>query len=232
VNLAPATVNTDRIMEPAKPSLPKAKVDHKLTRDIAQQFLAKDLYGNDYRAQAAALITIGEAAVLSPYEDPAKGAGLNIAMGYNLKHNAKHAAEDLRRAGVPKEDIPRVLAGERALTPRQAMDLTLAALPRYEAMAQRVVGKYAPDLWHRLKPAHKAVLIDAAWQLGEGNLAKFETALSKLASGDYAGFAENLRVQYRNKSGQMVMDERRNQLRTSMLASPQHFKAIAARAGG
>jgi hypothetical protein len=223
-SVVPLDKSVDRVAE--SPPMRATKPDPKLTRSVAEEFLAADPMGRDYRAQARALITLGEAVMLTAYDDPAKGAGKNIGMGYNLKANAKVAAEDLRKAGVPPDEIPKVLAGQRAITPRHAMNLLNVAMPRYEQAARAAIEKAQPGAWESLPPRAKAALIDVAWQAGSPE--KFQKATQALLAGDMQGFADNLKVHYKNKQGEMVEDVRRNQLRSAMLGGPARFRALVA----
>lgn len=182
------------------------------TADAAQRFLSIP----GYKGMALALVTMGEGMSLTRYADPGKGAGDNIAMGYNLKANLQTAPEDLRRAGVPPERISDVLSGKARLTPEQAMALTQVALPRYEAKAASAVNSVQPGLWDRMLGPQKAVLIDLAWQTG--NPQQFQRAIDALVKGEPQRFADETRVFYTNQAGQRVEDKRRNNLRAHMLA--------------
>lgn len=200
--------------------LPKANVnvDHKLTAQVAAGFLNPSLAatpGGD-SGLAPSLITMGEAVVLRAYDDPAQGAGKNIGMGYNLKANAKNAADDLKRAGVPVERIQDVIDGKADITTDQAQRLLQVALPRYEKQVREVAESTAPGLWNRMTAPQRAVMLDVAWQVGDAG--KFKKAWAALAAGDMPTFAAETKVFYTDRSGAKKEDTRRNNLRAAMLA--------------
>lgn len=212
----------------AKISRGPGKVDHGLTARSALEFLGTPMVAT-HVAHAASLITAGEGVVLQAYDDPARGAGRNIGMGYNLKANAGRVEADLKQAGVPVEMIPKVVAGEAALTPEQAKRLTLVALPRYEKQARDVAEGTSKGLWDRMTPAQRAVMIDVAWQTGDPG--QFRKAWAALASGDAAAFSENTRVYYTDRAGERKEDVRRNNLRASMLSGLAHWQAAMQKYG-
>ncbi|NQF32481.1 hypothetical protein, partial [Escherichia coli] len=112
---------------------------------------------------SASLITMGEAVMLTAYDDPARGAGKNIGMGYNLSANKDNATADLARAGVPKERVQDVIEGRASLTQKQAERLLLVALPRYEKSVKDTAEGTSPGLWERMSSTQKAVMVDVAW---------------------------------------------------------------------
>lgn len=185
------------------------KVDRQATSKVTESFLAHP----GWMGIAGALVTQGEAVALTAYTDPNPAAGKNIGTGYNLNANAATVNDDLRRAGVPKERIEDVKSGRASLTPEQAENLTKVVLPRYAKQAKAVVDKADPALWDRLTDPQRAVMVDLAWQLGQGSLEKFKKAVGALAAGDNAAFLEHSRVFYTNAKGERVEDTRRNNLR-------------------
>lgn len=224
LNVVPLDSAVDQVNAPPPPKVGVTKRDPRLTREVAQQFLAGDPMGTDHRALSKAMITVGEEVMLGRYEDPAKGAGFNIGMGYNFNANAKTLHKDLERAGVIRSEVQKVIDGKAQITPRQAMNLLTLQLDRYEDAAQRAVEKRQPGAWARIPPRAKAALIDVAWQAGDPG--QFTTAISKLLEGDVGGFSESLVVTYKDKAGNRKVDTRRNQMRSALLAGPARFKAI------
>lgn len=215
--------SANNLMDISKP----VKVDNTLTSSVANGFLSQPsanlnpnptgpYQSSGYRNQAAALITMGESVMLRAYPDPAKGAGNNIGMGYNLDANVKNRSADLKAAGVPVEQLDAVIGGKAALTQEQASRLLQVSLPRYETSARVAVDKLDPTLWDRTTTAQKAVLIDVAYQVGTPE--KFPTALKALMSGDGTAFNDALKVHYTDRQGNFVEDTRRNNLRSHMLA--------------
>lgn len=199
------------------------KVDNKLTATVA-----KSMFGAPgsapHHSKAASLITMGEAVVLKAYPDPAKDAGNNIGMGYNLKANAKTVHEDLRRADVPKDRIQAVIDGTAQLTPQQAQRLLLVTMPRYEKLVMDTAEKTAPGLWRRMSPQQKAVMIDVAWQTG--NPGQFRKAWGAMASGDVETFRNETKVFYTDRNGVKKEDKRRNDLRAAMLNGDAQWLAV------
>jgi hypothetical protein len=209
----------------------RVRVDNKMTASIAQSFaLAPPGQMGTASAQlAASLITMGEAVVLQASPDPAKGAGMNIGSGYNLKANEKTVRADLKRARVPESQIDGVLNGTRQLTKDHVMRLTQIAIPRYEEQARKTADATAPGLWNRMTTQQKAVMIDVAYQVG--NVDQFKKAWAALASGDTAGFAREAQTTYVNQSGEHVVDKRRNSLRASMLQGLPNWNATVTKYG-
>jgi hypothetical protein len=214
------------------PTKMNTKVDNKLTAKLALQFAEAGsqmrAYGSPHQSLAASLITMGEAAMLSRYPDPAKDAGYNIAMGYNFKANAKHVRGDFKRAGVPEDKVDDVVNGKAQLTEQQVSKLTMVAMERYEEMVQKVAAK-TPGLWARMSPAQKAVMIDVAWQTG--NPEKFQKAWAALAKGDHAAFAEEVKVYYTDHKGVRKEDTRRGSLRAAMLEGNSKWNAVVSQYG-
>ena len=60
-------------------------------------------------------------------------------------------------------------------------------LERFEVAAQRVVGD---DTWSLLNQVRRETLIEMAFNMGAGNLAKFRRMLAALRAEDYAGAAD------------------------------------------
>jgi hypothetical protein len=203
------------------------KTDPKQTVSSAQRLLDSSNGGST--GLAASLITMGEAVALRAYDDPAKGAGKNIGMGYNLNANKATAERDLRSAGVPQDVIPGVLNGTLPLSPEQAERLTMVAVGRYETTAAAQVNATVPRLWERLQPQQRAVLTDIAYQTGD--VGQFKKALSALVSGDAAKFNEESKVHYTNRKGERVEDVRRNALRASMLQGSAYWQSVLKNAG-
>jgi hypothetical protein len=196
----------------------RSNIDTQLTSRVATELLSSPLFGPDahHQSYAASLITMGESVALRAYQDPAKDAGSNIGMGYNLKANAASVNADLKRAGVPEEAIEAVKSGKAELTPDQAKRLLMVAMPRYEKQVHDLAESTQTGLWGRMTPAQKAVMIDVAWQVGDAG--QFKRAWEALSKGDQKAFAEETKVTYVDRSGERREDTRRNNLRASMLA--------------
>jgi GH24 family phage-related lysozyme (muramidase) len=208
-----------------------AQVDNQLTAKTALEMMTSPLIspGSVHQSYAASLITVGEGVMLKAYDDPAKGAGKNIGMGYNLNANRDKVNEDLKRSGVPEEQIQNVVEGRASLTPDQAKRLLMVSMPRYEKQVQDVAESTSPGLWARMTPAQKAVMVDVAWQVGDPS--KFKKAWSALAAGDTQTFANETKVTYVDSSGERREDTRRNNLRASMLAGLSHWEASVQKYG-
>jgi GH24 family phage-related lysozyme (muramidase) len=204
-------------------------VDSKLTADTAFDLMGGFATASTPQVYAMSLITMGEGVALRAYDDPARGAGKNIGMGYNLKANEKTVQADLRRAQVPEERIQAVIDGTADLTKDQAKRLLQVALPRYETQVKEVANATSPGLYDRMTPAQKAVMLDVAWQVGSTD--QFKKAWSALASGDMARFADETKVFYTDRSGARREDTRRNNLRASMLAGLSHWEATVSKFG-
>ncbi len=205
----------------------QVKADPKLTVSSAQRLLNTASGGST--GLAASLITMGEAVMLQAYDDPAKGAGKNIAMGYNLKANEANAPKDLKAAGVPADLIQGVIEGTARLSPEQAERLTVIAVGRYERLAADQVNRFQPRMWEKLQPQQRAVLTDIAYQTG--NVGQFKKALTSLVNGDLASFKEESKVNYTNRKGERVEDKRRNELRNSMLAGTSYWQSVLVKQG-
>lgn len=206
-----------------KPSLSnlqmsRAQVDNKLTATSALSFANNNMMNADgqHTALAASLITMGEGVSLNRYQDPAKGAGANIGMGYNLNANKDTVVTDLTQSGVPSERVQDVINGKASLTQQQAERLLRVALPRYEAEVKQMAEASSPGLWTRMTPAQKAVMVDIAYQAGDPS--KFKKAWGALAAGDSKTFSDETKTTYVNQAGTRVEDTRRNNLRASLLA--------------
>jgi hypothetical protein len=203
------------------------KVDPKQSVASAQRLLNSSQGGST--GLAASLIAMGEGVAFSAYDDPAKGAGKNIGMGYNLKANAATAERDLRAAGVPSEQVPAVLSGTGKLSPEQAERLVLVTVGRHEAAAQAQVNSLQPRLWERLQPQQRAVLTDIAYQTGD--VGQFKKAISALVVGDLEKFRHESRVFYTDRKGERAEDTRRNALRDAMLAGSSYWQAVLTKQG-
>lgn len=189
------------------------KVDNKLTAQVALSFLGPN--ARDDLSLAASLTTMGEAVVLKASPDPAKDAGNNLGMGYNLKANVKNASSDLLRAGVSADKVEAVIRGDAQLTPQQAQKLLLVSLPRYQRQAMDTAEDTAPGLWKRMTPGQRAVMTDIAWQTG--SISQFRKAWRALEAGDSSAFAQETKVFFTNAKGQRTEDKRRSELRAAML---------------
>lgn len=219
--------SADIAFNPAK----AVPVDQALTSQTALQFAASPVTGPDatHQGLAASLITMGEGMVLQAYSDPARGAGKDIGMGYNLAANQATVDADLKRSGVPQEALQAVKDGTAKLTPDQAVRLLRVALPRYETEARNTAEETQVGLWQRMTPIQRAVMIDVAWQMGDSG--RFKKAWSALAAGDQTRFADEAKVFYVNRNGDRVEDTRRNNLRANMLAGIERWNALVSAAG-
>lgn len=222
----------------AIPDRGPVKIDNQLTARMALEFAAQGTpeFGMSrgptdagHLGLASSLITAREGVVLQAYDDPAKGAGKNIGMGYNLKANADTVDSDLKRAGVPEDMAGRVKEGTAALTPDQAKRLLQVSLERYEKQVRATAESVAPGLWGQMPPARKAVMIDIAWQAGDPS--RFKKAWAALAANDAATFAAETKVFYTNKAGDRVEDIRASDLRASLLSGIAHWNARVSVAG-
>lgn len=187
--------------------------------DVASAFLKQ---GNPF----GALTAMGEGVVLRAYPDPSRGT--NIGIGYNMEANASTIHEDFRRAGIPVEQIEQIKAGKREITTDQAMRLYQAVQPRYVSMAKSQVEKLHPGSWDKLPDNHQAVLTDLAYQTG--NVGQFKKALEALTSGNMQLAGEGFKTFYKDrKTGEMVADSGRHNLRMHMLNNPSFFGNIVGR---
>lgn len=207
------------------------KVDNKLTAQVAMKFATSPVTntGTMHQSLAASLTTMGEAVMLQAYPDPAKDAGYNIGMGYNLKANAKEAPDDLKRAGVPADMVQAVISGKAQITPEQASRLLMVTMPRYEKSAKDAAESTSPGLWGKMTPAQKAVMTDISYQVGSSG--QFKKAWAALAAGDSAAFSAASKVFYTNKDGVKVEDTRRNSLRAAMLEGTEKWSAVVSKYG-
>ena len=73
------------------------------------------------------------------------------------------------------------------ITESEAEMLLANDLERFEVAAQRVVGE---ETWHVLNQVRREALIEMAFNMGAGNLAKFRRMLAALGEEDYAGAAD------------------------------------------
>lgn len=207
-----------------------AKVDNKLTADIALRAATSPGYGAPHQGLAASLVTMGEAVVLKASPDPNPAAGMNIGMGYNLKANVKNYKSDFVRAGIPADKVEAVFNGEAQITPQQAERLLMVSMPRYEKTAFDTAEKTAPGLWNRMTSGQRAVMVDIAWQTGDP--AQFKKAWASLAAGNVEAFKNETKVMYTNKAGERVEDKRRNDLRAAMLNGEAQWTSVVRKYGG
>jgi len=214
------------------PTKGTTKVDNSLTAQVSRDFFTSQAagLGGVHMDYAASLISMGEGVVLRAYDDPARGAGKNIGMGYNLNANANTARSDLKRAMVPEDQIEGVINGTASLTPDQAKRLlTVVALPRYEKQVRDVAESTHPGLWNRMKPEQKAVMIDIAWQTG--NPDKYKKAWRALASRNDGDFSDEIKSFYTDQGGARKEDTRRGNLRAAMLSGVAQWQAVVERFG-
>jgi len=73
------------------------------------------------------------------------------------------------------------------ITEAEAEMLLANDLARFEAAAQRVVGE---ETWSLLNQVRREALIEMAFNMGAGNLAKFRRMLAALSEEDYGGAAD------------------------------------------
>lgn len=184
----------------------------------------------DPKFLTASLVTMGEGLALRAYQDPAKGAGRNIGMGYNLEANKASVDADLKAAGVPPERIESVKAGALDLTTDQAKRLLMVALPRYEKQTAAVAESVAPGLWKAMTAQQKAVMVDIAYQTGKPQ--DFVKAWEALKRGDQAAFVNEARTTYIDQTGNRVDDSRRASLRDALLRGPTFWKQRLTEAAG
>ena len=203
------------------------RVDPKLTARTALGLAFGDDSGSvpsaDHVKLAASLATVREGVVLSAYSDPARGAGLNIGAGYNLKGNATTTAADLQAVGVPPNRIEDIKAGKAALTPEQAKWLTQLTMRRVDEQVKKVAEGVKPGLWASLSAPQKAVMLDVAYQTGDAS--QYRKAWAALAKGDTQAFRSELRTYYTNQQGQRTEDTRALDLRASLLQGLPAWKA-------
>lgn len=223
ISFGEPSMNISRSKSPAG-----ARIDKQLTAKVAREFIAGP--SPSHAGLAASLISVAEEVVLNRYGDPAKDAGFNIGMGYNLKANAATVDADLKAAGVPADRIEAVKNGTAELLPDQAKRLLMHTMPRYEKLAKSAAEGTQPGLWLKMTPPQRAVMIDIGWQMG--NPAAFKKAWGHLASGDQAAFASETKVFFTNQRGERVEDTRRGNLRANMLAGVSTWDATLARVAG
>lgn len=212
----------DNTLENARGAL---KIDPKLTAKTALDLAFKSgLNAPTHLDLAASLVATREGVSLAAYEDPARGAGLNIGAGYNLRANAATVDTDLKAVGVPQERLGDIKTGKASLTPEQAKMLTQLAVKRYEGQVQKVAEGVKPGLWSTLTPQQRAVMIDVAYQTGDAS--QYRKAWEALAKGDKASFQQELKTFYTPKGGTQKVEDRRSlDLRSSMLQGPSAWKA-------
>ena len=226
-----------------------ATTDNQLTSKVASD-LAFGGYGGGFGNPiniASSLIAMREGVSLQAYNDPAKGAGMNIGAGYNLNAHAGHAMadfapgvdtrsrptaadRDLAAAGVPVDRIEAVKAGRAQLTTDQAKRLLQVSVTKYGADAHKEAEAASPGLWDRMLPTQKAVMIDLAYQTG--NAGQFKNAWAALARGDTEAFSKEVMTTFRNPQGEQIEDKRGMELRRSVLAGEAYWKARLGIAAG
>ncbi|WP_290646612.1 hypothetical protein, partial [Aquabacterium sp.] len=203
------------------------RVDPKLTARTAMGLAFGDDSGSvpsaDHVKLAASLATVREGVVLTAYSDPARGAGLNIGAGYNLKGNASTITADLQAVGVPANRIEDIKAGKAALTPEQAKRLTQLTMQRVDAQVKKVAEGVKPGLWDTLSAPQKAVMLDVAYQTGDAG--QYRKAWAALAKGDTQAFKSELKTYFTNQQGQRTEDSRALDLRASLLQGLPAWKA-------
>ena len=72
------------------------------------------------------------------------------------------------------------------ITEEEAEDLLANDLVKFEAAARRVVGD---NIWSLLNQVRREALIEMAFNMGAGNLAKFRRMINALMAEDYEGAA-------------------------------------------
>lgn len=225
------------------PPLSKSANDRGIQKSITNEFLSQSNlstvpssspYGVIYSKSqsdtalslASALVTQGEGVALRAYNDPAQGAGSNIAMGYNLNANADNLFQDFRKAGIPTVNIQSILDGKSTITAEQAQRLTTIAVSRKMEEAKKVINKRYVGLWDNLTPHEQAVVTDVAYQVKD--FSKFGESIDALVSKDPARMEKAFKVHYTDRKGVLKEDTRRNNLRANMLKGTAMFKSIVA----
>jgi GH24 family phage-related lysozyme (muramidase) len=200
------------------------KMDKETTVGQALDFAFSNSLGvANHMDLAASLVTAREGVVLSAYNDPAKGAGMNIGAGYNLKGNAKTVDADLRSIGVPAERLADVKEGRAALTGDQVKALTKLTLKRVEPEVIKTAERTKPGLWASLTAQQKAVMLDVAYQTGDAS--QYTKGWAALAAGNGEAFKAELKTYYTNRKGERVEDARALDLRSTLLQGPSAWKA-------
>lgn len=202
---------------PSNDNLDVSRIPANATKtQVAQEFLRQG-------DQSGALTAMGEGVALRSYRDPAGKA--TIGIGYNMEANAATLKDDFRRAGIPADKIEDVRTGKAEITAEQAMRLYQAVQPRYAKVAQEAIDKRYPGEWAKLPANQRAVLTDMAYQVG--SIDKFGTTLNALVSGDLELAGSGMKVHYKSrKTGEMVADLGRHNLRLYMLNSPSQFENV------
>jgi GH24 family phage-related lysozyme (muramidase) len=183
--------------------------------DVAQRFMGQ---GN----LSGALTAMGEGVALTAYDDPARGTGRNIGLGYNMDQNTHSLEADFRGAGIPVEDIAAIKDGKKSITIDQAMRLYSTVQSRYEGIAKSALEKDHAGEWDKLPSHQKAVLTDMAYQLGS-RVDSFPKALAAFANGDQKAMNDEIKTYYNDGKG-LVLAEGRTNLRKMMLSSPIAFR--------
>lgn len=203
----------------------QAKVDHRLTSQSALELL--DGKGGvplpPHLQIASSLAAVREGVALGAYQDPARGAGINIGAGYNLKGNAATVDADLKAVGVAESRLADVKTGRAALTPDQVKWLTQLTIKRLEPQVKAAAESTKAGLWDSMSPQQKAVMVDVAYQTGKPQ--DYKKAWTALAAGDSAAFQNELKTYFTNHQGQRTEDTRALDLRASVLKGLPAWKA-------
>lgn len=202
-----------------RPDYSKLGVKQGMTNpsDLSKRFLDE---GN----LSGAVTAMGEGVVYRASPDPAKGAGMNIGMGYNLQANEKNLSEDFRKAGIPNDpvSIEAIKNGQLSINDDQVMRLYKAVQPRYEARAKTALEAKHPGEWDKLGAHQRAALTDLAYQVKDPS--QFGPSMEALVSGVTPD--DLFKVHYTDKNGVMKEDSRRNNLRLAMLRGPNEFGSV------
>jgi GH24 family phage-related lysozyme (muramidase) len=199
-------------------TLPTMKPQLGDKNDVAQRFM-------DQGNLSGALTAMGEGVALTAYDDPARGTGRNIGLGYNMDQNAKSIEADFRSAGIDAALIPDIKDGKRSITVDQAMRLYATVQPRYEGIAKAALEKDHAGEWDNLPSHQKAVLTDMAYQLGS-RVNSFPQALAAFANGDQKAMESEIKTYYNDGVNGMKLAEGRFNLRKMMLSSPVTFGSL------
>ncbi len=178
---------------------------------------------------AASLATVREGMALGAYADPARGAGSNIGMGYNLKGNSATVDADLKAVGVAPERLKDIKEGRAGLTPDQAKWLTQLSVKRLEPQVKAAAESTQAGLWDKLSIPQKAVMVDIAYQTNKPQ--DFKKAWAALAAGNNGAFQQELKTFFTNHQGQRTEDTRALDLRASVLKGLPTWKARLTVAG-
>ncbi|WAW10004.1 hypothetical protein NB640_12415 [Oxalobacter vibrioformis] len=172
---------------------------------------------SNYKDLAKALIATREGVRLSVYNDPARGAGKNIGIGYNLGSRTKEQVlRDFRAARIPTGYYDDILSGKRELTSDQARMLLDATFPQYERIAESTINGVRAGYWDHMPASQRAVIIDMAYQLGPQGLSKFKSSINAVVT-EQAHTMDNIfKVQYTDRSGKTGLDTQGYALRAAL----------------